>query len=176
MRRIRNSKGFTLAETLIVVLIMGILTAAGSAAISAVMATRVGMIQVADAEILGSTSLQSLANELRFGQDITVDQEGNYVILDSTTYGTDTKFYLEKDKENTNYGKLKYGTEEGSHIFGESTYSGLSISDLQFIRNDDSSITIKLKVDGNKGELWQGELSVTPLNGSADEEKEPETL
>ena len=99
MRRIRNSKGFTLAETLIVVLIMGILTAAGSAAISAVMATRVGMIQVADAEILGSTSLQSLANELRFGQDITVDQDGNYVILDSTTYGTDTKFYLEKDKE-----------------------------------------------------------------------------
>ena len=157
-QKTRNRKGFTLAETLIVVLILGLMTSAGAVATSAVMATRIGMIQTADAEILGSTAFQALANELRFGQNIKVDTDGKYVELDSITYGLGKKLIQSN-------GKIKYGDGDEDQILGDAAYSGLSISDLGFELQADGSIKISLAVSGNKGKLWSGNLTVTPLNG-----------
>lgn len=182
----RKRKGFTLAETLIVVVILGLLTAAGVAGISAVMATRVGMIQTADAEILGSTAFQALSNELRFGHIIEINKD--YVILDSVTYGPDAKIELQKDDngirlvcskevENESQNDTESSQEGNSDsqetkktvstaILSESTYSGLSISGLEFGKcNDNKSITVLLTISGAKGELWSEEFAITPLNG-----------
>ena len=167
-RKVRNRKGFTLAETLIVVLILALLTSAGSVGISAVMASRVGMVQTADAQILGSTAFQAIANELRFGQNIKVAGDGKYVVLDSVTYGMEKKIFLKGDKAGK--GKLQYSDDAEDQILSESAYSGLSISDLGFVLEDSGSITISLEVSGNKGKLWDGKLAVTPLNGP------PETI
>ena len=162
-RKTRSRKGgFTLAETLVVIVLLALMTSAGAVGVSAVMATRVGMIQAADAEILGSTAFQAIANELRFGQNIKVgddDQAGESVSLDSLTYGLNKKILLES-------GKLKYGDADKDQVLSESAYSGLDISSLQFVRQDDGSIKISLAVSGNKGkQLWSGEVTVVPLNG-----------
>ena len=123
------------------------------------MATRVGMIQTADAEILGSTAFEALANELRFGQNIKVDADGKYVLLDSATYGLDAKIIQNK-------GKLKYGDDDENQILSDAAYSGLTISGLKFELKADGSIKISLEVSGKKGKLWSGDLAVTPLNGT----------
>ena len=156
-RKTRNLKGFTLTETLIVVLILALLTSAGAVGISAVMATRVSMIQAADAEVLGSTAFQALANELRFGQNIKVSDDGKNVVLDSVTYGLDAKIFQ-------NSGKLQFSDNDQDQILSESAYSGLNISGLEFTK-DGGKIKISLTVSNNKGKLWSGELAVTPLNG-----------
>lgn len=158
----RSRRGFTLVETLIVIFILALVTSAGAVGVSAVLATRVDMIQTADAEILGSTAFQAIASELRFGQNIKVgdsDVTGETVSLDSLTYGMNKKILLNK-------GKLQYGSDESEQILGEKAYSGLTISDLGFVREDDGSITITLAVSGSKGkQLWSGALTVVPLNG-----------
>ena len=161
-RKALSRKGFTLTETLIVVVILALMSSAGAVGVSAVMATHVTMIQVADAEILGSTAFQTIANELRFGQNIRVDSDGEYVVLDSPKYGPDTLIVLDED------GKLKYGKDDPDHglsdLLGESAYSGLDISALEFDRDGNGAITISLAVSGNKGDLWSGDLTVAPLN------------
>ena len=162
-QKIKNRKGFTLVESLMAVFILALLTSAGAVGASAVMASRVGMVQTADAEILGSTAFQTLANELRFGQNMKVDKNGEYIVLDSVTYGLDKKIVLKEDENGK--GKLQYSDDAEDQILSESVYSGLSISDLGFVLEDDGAITISLAVSGNNGKLWNGELAVTPLNG-----------
>ena len=161
-RKIMNRRGFTLVETLMVIFILALVTSAGAVGVSAVLATRVEMIQTADAEILGSTAFQAIANELRFGQNITVGDEGvavSSVSLDSLTYGLNTKISQKN-------GRLTYGDSENNQMLGEKAYSGLDISGLTFVQKADGSITISLAVSGSKGkQLWSGEVTVVPLNG-----------
>ena len=159
--KISSRKGFTLAEALIVVVILALMTSAGAVATSAVMASRVNMIQAADAEILGSTAFQAISNELRFGQNIEIGEDNKSVTLDSLTYGLDSTIFLDG-------GKLKYGSDAKDQILTESAYSGLDISSLVFTQKEDGSIHIALAVSGNKGRLWSGELTVVPLNGLPD--------
>ena len=160
-RKTINRKGFTLAETLIVVVILALISSAGAVATSAVMASRVNMIQTADAEILGSTAFQAISNELRFGQNIQVSDDSKSVSLDSLTYGLGRTLFLDG-------GRLKYGSDAKDQILSESAYSGLHITGLVFTEQDDGSIQIELAVSGNRGQLWSGKLAVVPLNGLAD--------
>ena len=154
-RKIMDRRGFTLAETLMVIVILSLMTAAGIAGISSVMTSRRVMVQAADADILGSTAFQAIANELRFGQNIEVEED--CVTLDSVTYGERARICLTENR-------LTYG-DEGRPILSESTYSsGLELSELGFEENSDGSITIILTVSNGSGDLWHKELPVVPLN------------
>ena len=170
-RKMRNRKGFTLAETLVVLALLAIMTVAGMAGISAVMASRNGMIQTADAEVLGSTALQSIANELRFGRNIKILDGGSKVSMVSTTYGTATVISVDDE------GKLKFNDTPDGQFMTEHAYTGLKITDVTFTSNDDgavASINISVTVSGDKGELWTGGFDVVPLNSKvATEPVEP---
>ena len=164
-QKIADRKGFTLAEILIVLAMIGLVTAAGVAATSAVLASRITMIQTADAQILASTAFQAVANELRFGQNIEVSDDGMSAVLDSVTYGPKTKLLL-------NDGKLQYSDNVKDQILSEDAYSKLRImldpSEKLFTQEADGTITIHPKVTGSKNTtLWSGDVSVTPLNQSA---------
>ena len=157
--------GFTLAESLAVILILALLTVAGTAGVSGVMASRMGMIQTADAEILGSTILQTVADELRYGQNIQVgdvetidgNEVGKTVTLDSLVYGAQTTIALDEQ------GKLIYNS--GKQFFGEKAYSGLKIDALTYAVTG-SQIEISIAIGNDSGVLWDGEVQVRPLNSA----------
>ena len=157
-RKCMNRKGFTLTETLMVIFILSLMTAAGIVGISNVMASRVIMVQAADADILGSTAFQAVANEVRFGQNIEIVEGGTAITLDSVTYGPGTKIYLTDD------GRLVYG-DNAKPILSDSTYSSrLVISDLQFAKEDEHiTVTLKIAADPAKP-LWDKTVPVVPLN------------
>ncbi len=150
-KRIHQRKGFTLTETLAAVAIVAMVACAGAAVTTSVFTVRVHMTEAADASTLGSTLLQELANELRFGQNIVVSDHS--VTLDSAAYGHAAIAVTD--------GRVTAG---GGPILADAAYGGLSVTTLDFIGGD-GSIGIQLALSGCDGELWTGELSVTPLNG-----------
>lgn len=152
-KRIRNKKGFTLAETLVAVAIVALAACAGTAVTVSVFNVRVHMTEAADASTLGSTLLQELANELRFGQNIAVS--GHSVTLDSAVYGQDSTIKLDGGRVTAGDGP----------ILADAAYGGLTVTSLDFIDSGDGSVRIYIALSGREGELWTGELSVTPLNG-----------
>lgn len=159
-RKLRSRRGFTLAETMIVIVILSLMTAAGIAGISNVMASRVTMVRAADADILGSTAFQAIADELRFGQDIKIAADGKSVELDSVTYGTGATLTLDSD------GKLIFDSD-GSQILGAKAYSsGLKLQNLTFTAGS-GVITVRFEVTANGGALATVESTVTPLNAIA---------
>ena len=74
-KKLRAGRGFTLAEVLIVILILSLVTAAGTAAVTAVLSVRNRMIHAANAQSLASTAAEAIADELRFGQNITIQTD-----------------------------------------------------------------------------------------------------
>ena len=144
--------GFSLSEMLMVVAILALVSAAGAAGASGVLASRNNMIQAADAEILGSTAAQVIADELRFGQNISIS--GDYVHLDSTSFGEGVDLKLDG-------GKLTAG---GNQILSAKAYSGLQLDELTFTR-DDSNVEIRLSVKRDGASLWSETFTVVPLNG-----------
>lgn len=178
MRKKAGHKGFTLAETLIVIIILALVTAAGAAATSSVLASRMDMIWAADAQTLGSTALQSIANEIRFGRDIAIGSDGSSITLDSATYGSNVEIRLSEDEDNQ--GKLTYG--ENNNILPDKAYNGLSITELDFSfvevedeggsgTTESNAVRISLTVAKKDLTLWSGSYTVMPLNGKPDREE-----
>ena len=123
---------------LVVVAILALVAAAGAAGTSAVLASRNTMIQSADAEILGSTAAQVIADELRFGQNIDISEHS--VTLDSTSFGEGAELTLSAE------GRLIAG---GNNILSAKAYSGLKLADLSF-QNTDGNVVVSLSVAGDK--------------------------
>lgn len=146
--------GFSLSEMLMVVAILALVSAAGAAGASGVLASRNNMIQAADAEILGSTAAQVIADELRFGQNISISGSGDSVHLDSTSFGEGVDLKLDE-------GKLTAG---GSQILGAKAYSGLQLDGLTF-KVDSGNVEVSLSVNRDGASLWSETFTVVPLNG-----------
>ena len=171
MKSKKRTGGFTLVETLIVVFILALIAAAGAVGISGILSTRTGMIQTADAEILGSTALQTVANELRFGQGVKIEESSGstsgVLHLSSTTYGP-TTIGLDSD------GKLVAGTgADATQILTSHTYSGLKISylgcELERTGADPKptgNVILTMTIGNGRQDLWSGSFTTRPLNGT----------
>ncbi len=71
MKKVRaqtGSGGFSLAEMLVVLLILSLLTSLGVAVSAAVLSARNRMMEASNADMLGSAAMAAVADELRFGQ------------------------------------------------------------------------------------------------------------
>ena len=155
-RRLKSRAGFTLAEVLIVIMIMSLVTAAGATLTGTLLGERLDMIRAADAEILGSNVLQTLANELRFGKNIEVGDDNASVTLDSATYGIGAKLRVEE-------GKLVAGQEKHM-VLNDSSYNGLMITGLVLTKTD-GQVEMKVTIgDERNSSLWAGGFTVALLN------------
>ena len=171
MKKRGFKRGFTLAEMLIAVLLLGLVSVMATVMVSAVLGNTVMAKEVAQAEILGSEALDNIQAELRFALQVKVS-DGN------VTFG--------HDKANPNCSLALNG--EGSvvlqvyatngdlisetELFDGVSYGNLKISALTFERVDNGaadSVKVTVSVAYGNRVLWQGSVSVRPINGMADE-------
>lgn len=178
-KKIRAGKGFTLAETLIAILILSLVTVAGTAAVTTVLSVRNRMIQVANAQMLASTAAEAVADELRFGQDLTVSKDKDFITMGSSLYGAGSKLTL--SAEAASAGQLVVTGADGitREMLGAKAYDDLHFSGLEFTLNEpdpaagaaaEASVTVAMTVADAAGhDLWSTEFTVVPLNGAGKE-------
>lgn len=188
MRKTRSRSGFTLSETLITLAILAIVTVAGTVASGTVLSTKIDMMQTADAQVLASTALKSVADEVRYGRNISIDPpaaggaggggaggaggggsstiENNTITLDSMNFGTHATIELDDTD-----GRIKVtsgaitakGDSNAGLLLPETAYTSLKVKSLNF-KKDGADVTITVAVEGRQGELCVEAMTVTPLN------------
>ena len=89
IRRKMNLSGFTLAETLVAILIMLMVSSIVAAGIPAAVNAFTKAVDAANAQVLLSTTITALRNELGMAQDVKVDGKTvTYFNLDNQNYST----------------------------------------------------------------------------------------
>ncbi len=172
----RARRGFSLAECLVTLLILSLMSALACGGISNAMKNRVQAIRVADAQTVASTVAQAVADQLRYGQIAQVEADG--VVLSSGTFGPGVR--LERDSQGhvvaqpvTASGGGYLPTGDAYDLLGEKAYSGLALDGLSFTAETDGdrvkSVTVALSVDTAAGDdegghLWSLNYTVSPLN------------
>ncbi len=184
-RKLRRRTGFTLAETLIAVMILALVTAAGTAGVTAVLAVRNRMIQVSNAQVLASAAAEAVADELRFGRGIEAAK--NKVTMDSSLFDRGctlrlstggTGEYKTPAGRTVPAGRLVMERTETAgadpvlrEVLGGDMYRDLHFSDLTFTVDktgtDDATVAVHLTVADTGGrDLWSADFTVVPLNGA----------
>lgn len=157
-------KGFTLAEMLIAVMLLGLVTIMATVMTSAVFNTTALMQETAQAEILGSEALNNIQNRLRYAQNVVLDGEEKSVTFDADENNAGCSFGVEE-------GKIVYrhkvnGSYLSDPLFNGVSYGNLEITDLQFTASaDGKSVQIDVWISYGEKVLWSGGVSVIPLNG-----------
>lgn len=155
----RKRAGFSLAESLIAIAILALLSAGIMTVTAAVLSARSSMEEAAACQTLASNAILTIADEVRYGQNVRDTSEG--ICLDSPTYGENTRFVLTD-------GRLIAMSGEGSYeLFSGSFYGALKISGLTIERQtgDSDDIKIEITAEGAHGAKYTASMSVTALNG-----------
>lgn len=181
-KKIKSSRGVSILEMLIAVLLLSLLSAGGVTATTAVMSDYNHMGEAANAEILASTVIETISNEIRLGNDISVGPDptattGESLTLDSAFFGENTELKL-VDKCLIAETKDSEGNVIATkQVLSEDTYSGLHLKDLKFERVE-SGTTILGSTDiagrtafeigftvysDYSNELWKDSVSVAPM-------------
>lgn len=177
MKKFRLRRGFTLAELLIAVMLLGFVSLMVSAMTSAILSTTASMQEVPQAEILGNEALENIQGELRLGKEIEV-KAGD--VTDGTDSGyakflrqstnmrctialRDGKVVINKRPNKT--GEEKEETEE---LFDGSAYGNLKVSKLSFsFDSTEGTIGVSVEISYGVNVVWSGSVSVRPLNGAS---------
>lgn len=181
-KKIKSSRGVSILEMLIALLLMSLLSAGGVAATTAVMSDYNHMGEAANAEILASTVIETISNEVRLGHDISVvvpdptASTGECLALDSAFFGENTELKLEdkcliaetKDSDGNLVAKKQ--------VLSEDAYSGLHLKDLTFEKVDSGTPAGGIGTAGrtvfmigftvysdHSNELWKGSVSAAPM-------------
>lgn len=164
MKKFRSKRGFTLAEMLMAVLILGFVSAMAAVMTTSVLSSTSTMQEVAQAEILGSEALENLQRELRFATNIEVGEGGN--TLNYTNDSTPCKISCEN-------GKITLTTtvnneSKSNELFAGVSYGNLKVTSLQFNKvNNENKIKIDVSISYGDNVLWSGSVTVRPLNANA---------
>lgn len=167
MKKRRVKRGFTLAEMLISVLLLGLVSMMVAVMTSSILNSTVMMQEIAQAEILGSEALDNVQGQLRTAQNITFDTDGK-IKFDLDTNNTDYTLDIREKDGMIILGNKK--SEEGA-LIGEPLFSGVSygnlkVTKLDFKKTEDSpAIDISVEISYSGRKLWGGSVSVRPLNG-----------
>ena len=171
MRKLRSKGGFSLPEVLMAVALLAILAAGSAVASSVIISTRNGMIQTADAQIVGGTVMEAVAGEVRYGLNMTSSVTGGNEVItfDSAVFGPGTIFVVEDGRVKTE-STVVAGTTIKKDLLPASAYSGLDVQVTLAKEGTDRvkiSVTVgKLESDGTfANTLWSGDVTVKPLNG-----------
>ena len=138
------------------VALLAILAAGSAVASGVIISTRNGMIQTADAQVVGGTVMEAIAGEVRYGLNMTSDTDDN-ITFDSAVFGPGTTFGVKDGRVIATSGASTYD------LLPESAYSGLEITKLEVKKKKDGTDTVKITVE--VGTLWSDDVTVKPLNG-----------
>ncbi len=168
-KKLRSRRGFSLTEVLICVVLLALMSAAGATVASAVLSTRNDMLETADAQVLASTVLEAVSNEIRYGEYVTLTTTGRTttLTLTSSTFGVNTEFSAESGHVTVASSVITSSTGESyKKLLPDSAYTmGLTVTGLTFEKGDGNSVKITVTLQGRGDHAWTKSLTVTPLNG-----------
>lgn len=177
-KKLKSRRGTSIAEMLVAVIVLALLTAGGITAVSAVMASYIHMKEAAHADLLASTVFEALSNEIRLGQDISLPTSdpakttSESLTLTSAYFGEGTELKL----DNGRLVAQKTGETDSKQVLSDSAYNGLHLDGLSFEEIPASvppagsgtparavykiSFTV---CNGSNSELWKGSASTAPM-------------
>lgn len=166
----RRRAGFTLAESLIAVAVLAMFALSILSVTTVIFSSKNSMVEVNKCQMLASTVLLTVADEIRYGQNVRKD--GEHIVVDSDNFGEHTAFALEN-------GKIKVTNKTDSFdLLTDDYYGSLYVSAFQIasVTADGESYTlnaeyaqrsvkIQITVKGRSGVEYSTELTVAALNG-----------
>ena len=189
-RKLKSRRGVSVAEMLIAVLLLSLLTAGGITVAAGVMAVHNHMVSASNAEILASTVAETITNEIRLGKDISVTPipagtDTNSLMLNSVRLGADAVLRLDDGRlvADTQVYESGAATPKTVQLLAETVYGELKLSELTFapINKDDdvpppngvtgtpgtagrTAYTVTFTVESEQdGKLWHGSVSAAPM-------------
>ncbi len=106
--RINNKSGFTMGEVLVATIIMLLVSAIVAAGIPAAARAYKKSLRIANSEVLMSTALSTLRNELSTAKDIEIDDGGQYVQYYNEAFGSISRISKAADTEDGTDGNIMY--------------------------------------------------------------------
>lgn len=123
--KLKSGSGVTIAEVLLAVLIMSLLTLAVAAGSGTAAKVYRAEKEYSESRVLANSALLTIIEELRYGSDVTVADDGSFVIYDSQVYGADTR--LELSAGTGGILKITYGAAKTAYPLEEKAYLGYVI-------------------------------------------------
>lgn len=173
----RRKSGFTLAEVLIATAILAIFVSMAIVGTSALFGTGEQMMTVSKAAVLGSDLMKAVTNEVRFGENFTLEEGTNTLKYNSTTYGEGCEFKVGDDGmltivQTSNsmnaFGETKSDSKEFFPI-GSAAYDEVRIKDITFAISTENkqkqqfiTCTLSLTMNGSDS-VWEKSVTIVPL-------------
>lgn len=166
IKKLKNQRGVTIAEMLTAVALLALLTAGGITVASGVLASYNRMKEAANADILASTVIEAISNEVRLGHGPSIGASDGILQLDSAFFGEDAALQLDaasghlvavaKDPAG--------GTATQKELLSADTYGTLHLDALKFTMDAAPVCAFEFSVLNDSGqELWHNSASASPL-------------
>lgn len=175
--KLKSRAGLTLTEMLVTVLVLMFFSTACLLGITTALKARQAAIKASDADILSSTIMQYISNEMRLSIGAVPDGGGKILKYDGgSTYANrpagDSELWLEDGQLKRRIGRDKVldSPEDKKHVFfvfNESAYSGLKLDRLEFVKDSDGRLTCSFDIydlEDDTAPLKSTSFTVTPLN------------
>ncbi len=164
MKKLLSKKGFTLAEMLIAVLLLGFVSVMVAVMSSAVLNSTFMIKEVAQAEILGSEALDNVQNELRFALNVKIDNNEKTVTFDPDRHNQNYHFGI-NDEGMIVLHHTKDGSDVSDLLFSGVSYGNLKVDSLEFSASGTSGVSVSVSIAYGKKILWSGSAAFNLLNG-----------
>lgn len=157
MKKVRSKKGFSLSEVLVAVLIMALVTGVVAAGMPTAIDAYHNIVDVANAQLLLTTTTNSLRNELDLARNIQVDSDSTTISFRSSN-GTMSRIQFAAGESAKIYEYVGYASEvlrpnaqntdptsEGFSrpLVSEATASNSMCVQVESIETDGETLTLK---------------------------------
>ena len=161
VKKIRGTRGFTLVEVLIAVLLLASLSTVAGIVTSTVLSTSSDVRLVAKAEVLGDEVVGVITSEMRFCEDVRFDEDGVMTYFNSVSYGDETQFYVRGGKLYIRSSGMP-ADEEYSPI-GGTVYGDLTISELT-LKKGTGGVDVTVRISDGSRVLFDSNVAIAVLN------------
>lgn len=139
-----NQNGFTLAEVLVAVMLLGFMTLVVAAGSGVAIRVQDESTEFSESRLLAATLLTAMENELRYASDLSAEADGTLRTFQSTVYGENTSIQLQAEtgetlEEDGGFVCIKQSDGKEVLLLGKKTYPDkLRVKALQITVEDDT--------------------------------------